>query len=202
MLLATARALSGQRAGAIELAQNAGAESRDELDRRLAAAEVALAAGDVGLALEIARDTAVLAERAHRTIELASALVIVARLELARGDRGNARAAATRAAREAAAAGLVRVRVHALLALSALARDDDDPVVGGLLRPRCLRARAGRRPAGRTPRRARRARRDLRQRGGRRSVGAVRGHDGLRPRSRAPPACSPTSASPRSARSA
>jgi hypothetical protein len=126
VLLATARALSGQRAGAVELAQNAGAESRDELDRRLAAAEVALATGDVGMALELARDTAVLAERSHRTIELASALVIVARLELARGDRGNARAAATRAAREAAAAGLVRARVHALLALSALARDDDD----------------------------------------------------------------------------
>ena len=126
VLLATARALSGQRAGAVELAQNAGAESRDELDRRLAAADVALAAGDVGLALELARDTAVLAERAHRTIELASALVIVARLELARGDRGNARAAASRAAREAAAAGLLRVRVHALLALCALARDDDD----------------------------------------------------------------------------
>ncbi|HEX3764847.1 MAG TPA: winged helix-turn-helix domain-containing protein, partial [Kofleriaceae bacterium] len=127
VLLATARALSGQRAGAVELAQNAGAESRDELDRRLAGAEVALAAGDVGVALEVARDTAVLAERAHRTIELASALVVVARLELARGDRGNARAAASRAAREAAAAGLVRVRVHALLALCALARDDDDP---------------------------------------------------------------------------
>jgi hypothetical protein len=127
VLLATARALSGQRVGAVELAQNAGAESRDELDRRLAAAEVALACGDVGLALELARDTAVLAERAHRTIELAGALVIVARLELARGDRGNARAAASRAAREAAAAGLVRARVHALLALSALARDDDDP---------------------------------------------------------------------------
>jgi Transcriptional regulatory protein, C terminal/AAA domain (dynein-related subfamily) len=126
VLLATARALSGQRAGAVELAQNAGAESRDELDRRLAAAEVALATGDVAVALELARDTAVLAERAHRTIELATALVIVARLELARGDRGNARAAATRAAREAAAAGLVRVRIHALLALSALARDDDD----------------------------------------------------------------------------
>jgi hypothetical protein len=52
--------------------------------------------------------------------------VIVARLELARGDRTNARAAATRAAREAASAGVVRVRVQALLALSALARDDDD----------------------------------------------------------------------------
>jgi hypothetical protein len=126
VLLATARAHSGQRAGAVELAQNSGAEARDELDRKLAAAEVALAAGDVGLALELSRDTAVLAERAHRTIELAGALVIVARLELARGDRANARAAATRAAREAAAAGLVRARVHALLALSALARDDDD----------------------------------------------------------------------------
>ncbi|HEY0194479.1 MAG TPA: winged helix-turn-helix domain-containing protein [Kofleriaceae bacterium] len=126
VLLATARALSGQRAGAVELAKSAGAESRDELDRRLAEAEVALAAGDVGIALEVARDTAVLAERAHRTIELASALVVVARLELARGDRGNARAAASRAAREAAAAGLVRVRVHALLALCALARDDDE----------------------------------------------------------------------------
>jgi hypothetical protein len=126
VLLATARAQSGQRAGAIELAQKAGAESRDELDRRLAGADVALATGDVGHALELARDTAILAERSHRTIELASALVIVARLELARGDRGNARAAATRAAREAAAAGLVRVRIHALLALSALARDDDD----------------------------------------------------------------------------
>ncbi len=126
VLLATARALSGQRAGAVELAQNAGAESRDELDRRLAGAEVALATGDVAVAHGLARDTAVLAERAHRTIELASALVIVARLELARGDRGNARAAATRAAREAAAAGLVRVRIHALLGLSALARDDDD----------------------------------------------------------------------------
>ncbi len=127
VLLAMARAMSGQRAGAVELAQNAGAESRDELDRRLAAAEVGLATGDVAVALELARDTAVLAERAHRTIELASALVIVARLELARGDRVNARAAATRAAREAHAAGLVRARVHALLALSALARDDDDP---------------------------------------------------------------------------
>ena len=125
--LATARALSGQRAGAVELAQNAGAESRDELDRKLATAEVALAAGDVAVALEVARDTAVLAERAHRTIELAAALVIVARLELARGDRANARAAAVRAAREAAAAGLVRTRVHALLALAALARDDEDP---------------------------------------------------------------------------
>ncbi len=126
VLLATARALSGQRAGAVELAQNAGAESRDELDRRLAGAEVALAAGDVGTALELARDTAVLAERAHRTIELAAALVIVSRLELARGDRANARAAATRGAREAAAAGMIRARIHALLALGALARDDDD----------------------------------------------------------------------------
>src|SRR5262249_23921133 len=51
VLLATARAMSGQCAGAVDLAQNAGAESRDDLDRRLAAAEVALATGDVGVAL-------------------------------------------------------------------------------------------------------------------------------------------------------
>ncbi len=120
-------ALLGQRTGAVEHARNAGSlEVRDDVDRTLSAAEVALAAGDVTQALEMARETAVMAERLHRRSELASALVIVARLELARGDRASARAAATRGAREAAAAGLVRVRVHALLALSALARDDDD----------------------------------------------------------------------------
>ncbi|MEZ4360629.1 MAG: winged helix-turn-helix domain-containing protein [Kofleriaceae bacterium] len=124
---AHAMALLGQRVGAVEHARAAGAlEVRDDVDRTLAAAEVALAGGDVNQALEMARETAVMAERLHRRSELAAALVIVARLELARGDRASARAAATRGAREAAAAGLVRVRVHALLALSALARDDDD----------------------------------------------------------------------------
>lgn len=124
---ANAQALQGQRSGAVEHARAAGGlEVRDEVDRTLSAAEVALAAGDVTQALEMARETAVMAERLHRRSELAAALVIVARLELARGDRASARAAATRGAREAAAAGLVRVRVHALLALSALARDDDD----------------------------------------------------------------------------
>jgi Transcriptional regulatory protein, C terminal/AAA domain len=124
---AHAQALLGQRSGAVEHARNAGGlEVRDDVDRTLSAAEVALAAGDVTQALEMARETAVMAERLHRRSELAAALVIVARLELARGDRASARAAATRGAREAAAAGLVRVRVHALLALSALARDDDD----------------------------------------------------------------------------
>ncbi len=124
---ANAQALLGHRTGAVDHARNAGGlEVRDDVDRTLSAAEVALAAGDVTQALEMARETAVMAERLHRRSELASALVIVARLELARGDRASARAAATRGAREAAAAGLVRVRVHALLALSALARDDDD----------------------------------------------------------------------------
>lgn len=124
---ANVMALLGQRGGAVEHARSAGGlEVRDDIDRTLAAAEVALAAGDVTQALEMARETAVMAERLHRRSELATALVIVARLELARGDRASARAAATRGAREAAAAGLVRTRVHALLALSALARDDDD----------------------------------------------------------------------------
>ena len=98
-------------------------ESRDELDRRLAAAEVALAAGDVGVALEPRATPPSSPSAPHRTIELAAALVIVARLELARGDRGNARAAATRAAREAAAAGLVRAaRPRAARAVRARAR--------------------------------------------------------------------------------
>ncbi len=124
---ANVMALLGQRGGAVEHARAAGGmEVRDDIDRTLAGAEVALASGDVTLALELARETAVMAERLHRGSELATALVIVARLELARGDRASARAAATRGAREAAAAGLVRARVHALLALSALARDDDD----------------------------------------------------------------------------
>ena len=96
VLLATARALSAASAPARSSSRRTPAPSRATSSiAGSPRAEVALAAGDVGLALELARDTAVLAERAHRTIELASALVIVARLELARGDRGNARAAAT-----------------------------------------------------------------------------------------------------------
>ena len=165
VLLATARALSGQRAGAVDLAYNAGAESRDELDRKLAAAEVALAAGDVGMALEMARDTAVLAERSHRTIELAAALVIVSRLELRawrsrptpragghpRRPRGRRRRA--RACAHPRAARLVRARARRRRQR-----------LRGRVRPRCLGPRPRGRPAGRAPGRARRARCDLRPR--------------------------------------
>jgi len=122
-----ARASVGQRAGAIEIARTAGTdEVRDEIDRELAVAQVALAAGDIGTALDTARSVAARAERAGRTGDLAEALVVLARLELARGDRAPATAAASRAAREAAASGLVRPRCQALLALAALARDDND----------------------------------------------------------------------------
>ncbi|MEZ4365922.1 MAG: helix-turn-helix domain-containing protein [Kofleriaceae bacterium] len=100
------------------------AEIRDELDRALAAATVAVAAGEFAGGLTTARDVAGHAERAGRRAELATALALIARLELARGDHGSARAAATRAVREATAAGLVRARTHALLALAALARDE------------------------------------------------------------------------------
>ena len=126
-LLAEARAMSGQRTAAITAAHDAGGEQiRDEVDRDLAAATVAVAAGDIAAGLETARSVAVRAERLGRTGDLANALGIVARLELARGDHTGARAAATRAVREATRSGLVRVRVHALLALAALSRDDGE----------------------------------------------------------------------------
>jgi hypothetical protein len=124
---AEARASIGHRAGAIEIARSAGTdEVRDDIDRELAVALVATAAGDVGTALDAARTVAARAERAGRTGDLATALVVLARLELARGERVPATAAASRAAREAASSGLVRPRCQALLALAALARDDGD----------------------------------------------------------------------------
>ncbi len=124
---AEARAMLGLRTGCLEQARNAGGdEVRDELDRELAVARVALAGGGVGPALDAARLAAHRAERAGRGADLAEALVISARVELARGERAGAKAAATRAAREAASAGLMRVRVQALLALAALARDDGE----------------------------------------------------------------------------
>lgn len=127
VLAAEARAMLGLRAGCVEEARDAGAEEvRDDLDRELAVARVAQAAGDVGVALESSRRAAQRAERAGRGADLAEALVVTARVELARGERAGAKAAATRAAREAATAGLVRVRIQALLALAALARDDED----------------------------------------------------------------------------
>ncbi len=127
VLAAEARAMLGLRTGALDQARTAGGdEVRDELDRDLAVARVALAGGDVGPALDAARRAAQRAERAGRGAELAEALVVSARVELARGERAGAKSAATRAAREAATAGLVRCRVQALLALAALARDDGD----------------------------------------------------------------------------
>jgi tetratricopeptide (TPR) repeat protein len=126
-LLAEARALSGQRTAAIAAARDAGGDQvRDDIDRDLAVATVAVAAGDIASGLETARSVAVRAERLGRAGDLASALGLVARLELARGDHTGARAAATRAVREATRSGIVRVRVHALLALAALSRDDGD----------------------------------------------------------------------------
>ncbi|MBP9203148.1 MAG: winged helix-turn-helix domain-containing protein [Kofleriaceae bacterium] len=114
----------GQRGGAVERARSAGAaEVRDEIDRDLDGAWLAVGVGDVAVGLDLARAVAIRAERLGRRGDLASALVLVARLELARGDHAGARAAATRAVREAAAAGLVRVRALALLALAALGRD-------------------------------------------------------------------------------
>ena len=126
-LAAEVRAASGQRAGTVDAARNAGSDELvSELERDMAEARVATAAGDIGRALSAARRVAAAAERSGRAADLAEALVIGCRLELAKGDRGGARAQASRAAREAAAAGLIRPRAHALLALASLARDDGD----------------------------------------------------------------------------
>ena len=126
-LAAEVRAAAGQRAGAVDAARGAGSdELQSELERDLAEARVATAAGDIGRALSAARRVAAAAERSGRAADLAEALVIGCRLELAKGDRSGARAQASRAAREAAAAGLIRSRAHALLALASLARDDGD----------------------------------------------------------------------------
>jgi hypothetical protein len=114
--------------GAVAVARAAGAvELRDDIDRALCGAHVAMAAGEFQLGLELAREVAAAAERSGRRSELASALVLTARLELARGDHGSARAAATRGVREAVRAGATRARVHGLLALAALARDEGQP---------------------------------------------------------------------------
>ena len=124
---AEARAAAGQRAGAVDAARAAGSDELvSELERDLAEARVATAAGDIGRALAAARRVAAAAERSGRAADLAEALVVGCRLELAKGDRAGARAQASRAAREAAAAGLIRPRAHALLALASLARDDGD----------------------------------------------------------------------------
>ncbi|MBK9030869.1 MAG: winged helix-turn-helix domain-containing protein [Myxococcales bacterium] len=130
-LAAEARAAAGQRAGAIDAARDA-TPADDEFARDLCEARVATVAGDIGRALAASRRVAAAAERAGRAADLAEALVIGCRLELAKGERSGARAQASRAAREAAAAGLVRPRCHALLALASLARDDDDPAAAAI----------------------------------------------------------------------
>ena len=130
-LAAEARAAAGQRAGAIDAARDA-TPADDELARDLCEARVATVVGDIGRALAASRRVAAAAERAGRAADLAEALVIGCRLELAKGERAGARAQASRAAREAAAAGLVRPRCQALLALASLARDDDDAAAAAI----------------------------------------------------------------------
>ena len=97
----------------------AAADLIDEVDRGAWEARLALAAGDVGVAFESTRAVAARAERTGRTAELATALALLARFELARGNRPQATAAANRAARESLACGLTSAHVSALLTLAA-----------------------------------------------------------------------------------
>jgi hypothetical protein len=82
-----------------------------------------LAAADPSAALDLARQRAVRAERAGKSAEMAEALALVARLQMARGERAAAGAAAERALREARQCGLTRAAVDGLIVLAALARE-------------------------------------------------------------------------------
>ncbi|HUS68853.1 MAG TPA: helix-turn-helix domain-containing protein, partial [Kofleriaceae bacterium] len=79
-------------------------------------------------ALELARDGVAAADRMGNAADLADALAWCARLELAGGDRRAAELIASRAAREAAAAGATWARCTSLLVLAAVAREQGDVV--------------------------------------------------------------------------
>ncbi len=89
-------------------------------------ATLAMAAGKSATALQEAQCAAIDAERLQNISGIANAMAIVARLELARGDRQAAQIAASRAARESLASGCNRSQIHAFLVLSALSREEGD----------------------------------------------------------------------------
>ncbi|MBL4637142.1 MAG: hypothetical protein JKY56_25030 [Kofleriaceae bacterium] len=89
-------------------------------------ATLAMAAGKSAVALQEAQCAAIDAERLQNISGTAKAMAIVARLELARGDRQAAQIAASRAARESLASGCNRSQIHAFLVLSALSREEGD----------------------------------------------------------------------------
>lgn len=89
-------------------------------------ARLAMAGGRAATALQEAQCAAVEAERVQNKSDLAKAMALIARLELARGDKQSGLVAASRAARESQASGCHRSQIHAFLVLSALAREDGD----------------------------------------------------------------------------
>ncbi len=68
------------------------------------------------------------AERCGKRAQLARALALISRLQVSYGERKAGRASALRALGEAEAAGAIDARVQALLTLSALAREGEDPI--------------------------------------------------------------------------
>ncbi len=131
--VATAKAYGflGRHGDASELsAQLAQHPHLDAIERQMACAEVAVALGNLGGARELLHAAAATAERHGRRAEMIAAFALLARVELARGDRAVARSCATRAAREASTADLAHARCIALLALGALARAEDDAASG------------------------------------------------------------------------
>jgi hypothetical protein len=109
-----------------EIAAWRGTKNSDQAQTPLEAAQLALASGDAAQALKCAQRAAVSVERMGHRGALGKSLAIVARLELARGRRDVASAAAAKAARESLACGCNSSRADALLVLSALAREGGD----------------------------------------------------------------------------
>jgi hypothetical protein len=109
-----------------EVAAWKGSKNAEHAESPLEAAQLSLAAGDAAQALKYAQRAAVALERIGHRGALGKSLAIVARLELARGRRDAAGAAAAKAARESLACGCNASRSDALLVLSALARENGD----------------------------------------------------------------------------
>ncbi len=109
-----------------EVAAWRGSNDAGDAQSPLEAAQLSLAAGNAAQALKHAQRAAVEVERTGHRGALGKALAIVARLELARGKRDAANAAASKAARESLACGCNTSRTDALLVLSALAREGGD----------------------------------------------------------------------------
>ncbi len=107
-----------------EIAAWEGKRVEEQTTNLLEQAHLALIIGNAALALRLARRAAVEGERLQIPVMVGKAMAIVARLEMARGNKDAGQAAATRAVRESLKSSCVQSQIQALLVLSSLARDN------------------------------------------------------------------------------